>query len=72
MDEKRIARLFGLTLGGWFAISLILSAITIESGMIPSACDADASLRPMQSVLHAGAAAFPRSFPPRKAPEEAR
>jgi hypothetical protein len=37
MDEKRIARLFGLTLGGLFAISLILSAITIESGMIPSA-----------------------------------
>jgi hypothetical protein len=29
MDEKRIARLFGLTLGGLFAISLILSAITI-------------------------------------------
>jgi hypothetical protein len=29
MDEKRIARLLGLTLGGLFAISLILSAITI-------------------------------------------
>ena len=29
MDEKRIARLFGLTLGGPFAVSLILSAITI-------------------------------------------
>jgi hypothetical protein len=29
MDEKRIARLFGLTLGGLFAISLILTAITI-------------------------------------------
>jgi hypothetical protein len=30
MDEKRIARLFGLTLGGGlFAISLILSTITI-------------------------------------------
>jgi hypothetical protein len=29
MDEKRMARLFGLTLGGLFAISLILSAITI-------------------------------------------
>jgi hypothetical protein len=29
MDEKRIARLFGLTLGGLFAISLILSAIAI-------------------------------------------
>jgi len=29
MDEKRIARLFGLTLGGPFVISLILSAITI-------------------------------------------
>jgi hypothetical protein len=29
MDEKRIARLFRLTLGGLFAISLILSAITI-------------------------------------------
>jgi hypothetical protein len=29
MDEKRIARLFGLTLGALFAISLILSAITI-------------------------------------------
>jgi hypothetical protein len=30
MDEKRIARLFGLTLGEPFAVSLILSAITIE------------------------------------------
>ena len=29
MDEKRIARVFGLTVGGLFAISLILSAITI-------------------------------------------
>ena len=29
MDEKRIARLFGLSLGGLFAIGLILSAITI-------------------------------------------
>ena len=29
MDEKRMARLFGLTLGGVFAISLILSAISI-------------------------------------------
>jgi predicted alpha/beta superfamily hydrolase len=29
MDEKRIARLFGLTLGGLFVISLILSAIAI-------------------------------------------
>jgi hypothetical protein len=29
MDEKRITRLFGLTLGGLFAISLIVSAITI-------------------------------------------
>jgi hypothetical protein len=29
MDEKRIARLVGLALGGLFAISLILSAITI-------------------------------------------
>jgi hypothetical protein len=29
MDEKRIARLFGFTVGGLFAISLILSAITI-------------------------------------------
>jgi len=29
MHEKRIARLFGLTLGGPFVISLILSAITI-------------------------------------------
>jgi pyruvate-formate lyase-activating enzyme len=28
-DEKRIARLFGLTLGVPFAVSLILSAITI-------------------------------------------
>jgi hypothetical protein len=27
--EKRIARLFGSTLGGLFAISLILSAISI-------------------------------------------
>jgi len=30
MDEKRIARLFGLTLGGPFAVSLILSAIIIQ------------------------------------------
>jgi hypothetical protein len=29
MDEKRIARLFGLALGGLFAISLILSAMSI-------------------------------------------
>jgi hypothetical protein len=29
MDEKRIARLFGLTLAGLFAISLILSAMSI-------------------------------------------
>ena len=29
MDEKRIAGLFGLTLGGLFAISLILSAMSI-------------------------------------------
>jgi predicted alpha/beta superfamily hydrolase len=29
MDEKRIARLFGLSFGGLFAIGLILSAITI-------------------------------------------
>jgi hypothetical protein len=29
MDEKRIAHLFELALGGLFAISLILSAITI-------------------------------------------
>jgi hypothetical protein len=29
MDEKRTARLFGLILGGLFAMSLILSAITI-------------------------------------------
>ena len=29
MDEKRMARLFGLTLGGLFAISLILNAIAI-------------------------------------------
>ena len=30
MDEKRIARMFGLTLDGPFALSLILSAITIK------------------------------------------
>jgi hypothetical protein len=35
--------------------------------MIPSACDADASLR-----VQAEVAAFSRPFPPRKAPEEAR
>ena len=29
MDEKRIARLFALALGGLFAISLILSAMSI-------------------------------------------
>jgi hypothetical protein len=29
MDEKGIARLFGLALGGLFAISLILSAMSI-------------------------------------------
>jgi hypothetical protein len=29
MDEKRIARLFGLALAGLFAISLILSAMSI-------------------------------------------
>jgi hypothetical protein len=29
MDEKRMARLFGLTLGGLFAISLILNAIAL-------------------------------------------
>jgi hypothetical protein len=29
MDEKRIARLFGLAFGGPFAISLILSAMSI-------------------------------------------
>jgi hypothetical protein len=29
MDEKRIARLFGLSLGVPFAVSLILNAITI-------------------------------------------
>jgi hypothetical protein len=29
MDEERIARLFGLTLDGLFAISLIPNAITI-------------------------------------------
>jgi hypothetical protein len=29
MDEKRMARLLGLTLGGLFAISLILNAIAI-------------------------------------------
>jgi hypothetical protein len=29
MDEKRITRLVGLSLGGVFAISLILSAISL-------------------------------------------
>ena len=29
MDEKRIARMFGLALGELFAISLILSAMSI-------------------------------------------
>ena len=29
MDEKRIVRLFGLALEGLFALSLILSAISI-------------------------------------------
>src|SRR5262245_1671342 len=39
--------------------------------MIPSACDADASLRATRSGARGMVAAFPRPLPPRKAPEEA-
>jgi hypothetical protein len=35
MEEKRIARLFGLALGGLFAISLILSAMSANGGGSP-------------------------------------
>jgi len=57
MHEKRIAHLFGLALGGLFAISLILSAMSIWVEWYRQLDDADASLRAQTG--HAGGS--PRS-----------